>query len=63
MTVQITTTVILNPVTDSDIIEQYKQDKGYRLMADCTTSTIFECKTPRYQCDAMYMPSRKGENE
>ncbi len=61
MTVQMITTVTLNPVTDSDIIEQYKQDKGYRLMADCTAFTTFECSTPQYQCDAMYMPSRKEQ--
>ena len=61
MTVQMITTVILNPTTEFRVIEQYKQDKGYRLIADCTTSTTFECSTPQYQCDAMYKPSRKEQ--
>lgn len=59
MTVQMTATIILNPATEFRVIEQYKQDKGYRLMKDCTAFTTFECSTPQYECDAMYMPSRK----
>lgn len=61
MIVQMTTTIILDPTTDFNIIEQYRQDKGYRLMADCTAFTTFEYITPQYVCDAVYMPSRKEQ--
>lgn len=61
MIVQTTTTITLNPATEFRVIEQYRQDKGYKLMADCTLFTTFEYSSPQYVCDAMYAPSRKEQ--
>lgn len=57
MTSQMTTTIILNPVTEYDVVRQYEQDSGWIKTVESTVGIMFECKSPQYVTDAVYIPS------
>ena len=57
MTVQTTSLIILHPVKERSIINQYRKDKGWKCVTDCTIAVAFELKSPQYITDAVYIPS------
>lgn len=59
MIVQMTTTVALDPMKEFEVVEQYRKDKGWEVLSDCTVAVVFGCKTPQYNMSATYMPSNE----
>ena len=59
MTAQTTTTITLNPATESETIRQYEQDKGWRKLSETTTAFVFETTSPYIVMESVYIPSRK----
>ena len=57
MTYQTTTTIMLDPVKDADVILLYEKDKGWKKKSDCTICVAFESESPLYISDeAFYLP-------
>lgn len=42
MTLRITSTVILDPVKEGDVVELYDKDEGWRKVGESTRATVFE---------------------
>jgi len=64
MTYQSTTTVILDPVKEADIMALYEKDTGWLKKGDSTIAVVFECKSPLFIPDkAFYLPNNKPEND
>lgn len=57
MTVQTKTRVILNPNTDTDVIEQYEKDRNWKKISEDRYSTVFEYSTPTYYTKSTYFPA------
>ena len=61
MLIQSCVIVSLNPVTEANIVDQYKADEGWIQTSECTAVTVFECATSFIKTDAVYIPSNKEE--
>ena len=62
MTFQTTTTVMLDPVKDADVILLYEKNRGWKKKSECTICITFESESPLYVSnDAFYLPHEKGE--
>ena len=58
MTAQTTTTITLNPATESETIRQYEQDKGWRKLSETTTAFVFEVASPIVVTESVYITSK-----
>lgn len=55
------TTVSLDPVKESETIEQYRKDKGWVEIGGSTVAVTFICENTPYEVPEMYIPSRRDK--
>ena len=60
---QMITQVTLDPITESETILEYEADKGWNKISETTFRTVYQSKSPQYETEAVYLPSKEGKHE